>query len=146
MRAVVQRVGRATVEVEGRVVGRIELGMVVLLGVAKGDEDSDARNLANKLVTFRIFADECGKMNRSIVDAGGAILLVSQFTLVGNTNNGRRPSFEEAAPPEQAEKLYRQVSEQLRGHGISVETGLFGVHMLVRLENDGPVTFVLDSR
>lgn len=138
--------GRATVEVEGRVVGRIELGMVVLLGVAKGDEDSDARNLANKLVTFRIFADECGKMNRSIVDAGGAILLVSQFTLVGNTTNGRRPSFEEAAPPEQAEKLYRQVSEQLRGHGISVETGLFGVHMLVRLENDGPVTFVLDSR
>jgi len=85
-------------------------------------------------------------MNRSIVDAGGAILLVSQFTLVGNTTNGRRPSFEEAAPPEQAEKLYRQVSEQLRGHGISVETGLFGAHMLVRLENDGPVTFVLDSR
>ncbi len=146
MKAVIQRVTSAAVEVEGRVVGRVELGLLVLLGVAKGDGETDCRILADKLCTLRIFADERGKMNRSVVDVGGAVLLVSQFTLLGNTDNGRRPSFEAAAPPEEAERLYRQLGEFVRGQGIAVETGVFGAHMRVRLENDGPVTFALESR
>jgi D-tyrosyl-tRNA(Tyr) deacylase len=146
MKAVVQRVTSASVEVEGRVVGTIGVGLLVLLGVAKGDADADCRVLADKIGTFRVFSDDQGKMNRSVADAGGAVLLVSQFTLVGNTQNGRRPSFEDAAPPDVAKRLYEQVADLLRGKGLRVETGMFAAHMLVQLVNDGPVTFLLDSR
>ncbi len=146
MKAVLQRVTKASVEVEGRVVGQIGLGLLVFLGVAKGDGETDGRLLADKIRTFRIFSDEQGKMNRSVADVGGAVLLVSQFTLLGNTKNGRRPSFEEAAPPEEAKRLYEQLAEQLRRQGTPVETGLFAAHMTVQLVNDGPVTFVLESR
>ncbi len=146
MRAVVQRVTDASVSVEGRVVGRIGLGLVVFLGVAKGDGESDCRTLAEKVRTFRIFSDDQGKMNRSLADAGGAVLLVSQFTLLGNTRNGRRPSFEDAASPEDARRLYERTVELLRGEGVQVETGVFAAHMMVQLVSDGPVTFVLESR
>jgi len=146
MKAVLQRVTSASVEVDGTVVGKIGTGLLVLLGVAKGDGEVDCRYLAEKLRTFRIFSDEQGKMNRSLVDVGGAVLLVSQFTLLGNTANGRRPSFEEAAPPDEAKRLYEQVAADLRAYGTLVETGIFAAHMRVELLNDGPVTFVLDSR
>jgi D-tyrosyl-tRNA(Tyr) deacylase len=146
MKAVLQRVSSASVEVEGRIVGRIQSGLLVLLGVAKGDGESDGRYLAEKIRTLRIFSDEQGKMNRSLVDVGGAVLLVSQFTLLGRTANGRRPSFDEAAPPEEARRLYEQVAMELQAQGTVVETGVFAAHMQVALLNDGPVTFVLDSR
>ena len=164
MIAVIQRVSRASVEVEGHPVGRIEDGLLVLLGVAKGDGETDCRFLAEKLMTLRIFGDAAGKMNRSLTEVGGAILLVSQFTLLGNTRNGRRPSFDEAAPSDEAKKWYERLAEELNARGISlvfdsfagllvaaargvrVETGIFGAHMKVELLNDGPVTFVLDSR
>jgi len=146
MKAVVQRVTSASVEVEGRIVGQIGNGLLVLLGVAKGDGESDCRSLAEKLRTFRIFSDEQGKMNRSIADVDGSVLLVSQFTLLGNTKNGRRPSFEEAAPPEEAKRLYEMVASELRRQGTVVETGVFAAHMNVESVNDGPVTFVLDTR
>lgn len=146
MKAVLQRVTRASVEVEHQVVGRIGLGLLVLLGVAKGDGPVDVQFMVEKLRTFRMFGDEQGKMNRSLVEVGGAVLLVSQFTLLGNTANGRRPSFEEAAPPDEAKRLYEEVASGLRAHGTPVETGIFAAHMVVELANDGPVTFVLDSR
>lgn len=146
MKAVLQRVTSASVEVDGTVVGKIGTGLLVLLGVAKGDGEADGRYLAEKLRTFRIFSDEQGKMNRSLDDVGGAVLLVSQFTLLGNTANGRRPSFEGAAPPDEAKRLYEQVAADLRASGTLVETGIFAAHMRVELLNDGPVTFVLDSR
>lgn len=146
MKAVLQRVTSASVEVDGTIVGKIGTGLLVLLGVAKGDGEVDCRYLVEKLRTFRIFADEQGKMNRSLVDVGGAVLLVSQFTLLGNTANGRRPSFEGAAPPDEAKRLYEQVAADLRASGTLVETGIFAAHMRVELLNDGPVTFVLDSR
>ncbi len=146
MKAVVQRVSNASVTVEGRVVGSIGLGLLVLLGVAKGDGDADCRTLAEKLRTFRIFPDEQGKMNRSVNDVGGAVLLVSQFTLLANTRNGRRPSFEDAASPEEARRLYERTAEILREQDTPVETGVFAAHMTVQLANDGPVTFVLESR
>ncbi len=146
MKAVVQRVTNASVEVEGRIVGQIGEGLLVLLGVAKGVGESDCRSLADKLRTFRVFSDEQGKMNRSIADVGGSVLLVSQFTLLGNTKNGRRPSFEEAAPPNDAKRLYEQVATELRSQGTRVETGVFAAHMKVQLVNDGPVTFMLESR
>jgi D-aminoacyl-tRNA deacylase len=146
MRAVIQRVTRASVEVEGRVVGSIGPGLLALLGVAKGDGDVDCRLLAEKLLGLRIFADEAGKMNRSLTDVGGAILLVSQFTLLGNTRSGRRPGFEDAAPPDEARRWYERVSELLKVQGTQVETGIFAAHMKVELVNDGPVTFLLDSR
>lgn len=146
MKAVLQRVTSASVEVDGTVVGKIGTGLLVLLGVAKGDGEVDCRYLAEKLRTFRIFSDEQGKMNRSLVDVGGSVLLVSQFTLLGNTANGRRPSFEGAAPPDEAKRLYEQVAADLRASGMLVETGIFAAHMRVELLNDGPVTFVLDSR
>jgi D-tyrosyl-tRNA(Tyr) deacylase len=134
MKAVIQRVTRASVRIEGEIVGQIQSGLLVLLGVAKGDGE------------FRIFSDEQGKMNRSLADLGGSVLLVSQFTLLGRTANGRRPSFEEAAPSDEAKRLYEQVVAGLRDHGTLVETGVFAAHMQVELLNDGPVTFVLDSR
>jgi D-tyrosyl-tRNA(Tyr) deacylase len=146
MKAILQRVTGASVEVDGTVVGRIGTGLLVFVGIAKGDGEADCRYLVEKLRTFRIFADEQGKMNRSLVDAGGAVLLVSQFTLLGSTTNGRRPSFEEAAPPEEAKRWYEQVAADLRRQGTPVETGVFAAHMKVALVNDGPVTFVLDSR
>ncbi len=146
MRAVLQRVTNASVEVEGTIVGRIGNGLMVLLGVAKGDDESDARYVVDKIRSLRMFADDQGKMNQSLADVGGAVLLVSQFTLVGRTDNGRRPSFDGAAPPDLAKRLYEQVVADLRACGTSVETGVFAAHMRVALVNDGPVTFVVDSR
>jgi D-tyrosyl-tRNA(Tyr) deacylase len=146
MKAVIQRVTRASVHVEGKTVGQIEYGLLALLGVAKGDGESDARYLVEKIRTLRIFSDEQGKMNCSLADIGGSVLLVSQFTLLGRTANGRRPSFDEAALPEEANRLYEQVVADLRDQGTHVETGVFAAHMKVDLLNDGPVTFVLDSR
>jgi D-tyrosyl-tRNA(Tyr) deacylase len=146
MKAVIQLVTSASVRVEGRIVGEIEHGLLVLLGVAKGDGESDGRFLIEKIRTLRIFSDEQGKMNRSLADIGGSVLLVSQFTLLGRTTNGRRPSFDEAAPPDEAKRLYEAVATELRAQGIPVETGVFAAHMQVELLNDGPVTFVLDSR
>ena len=146
MKAVIQRVTRAAVQVEGKIVGQIESGLLVLLGVAKGDGEADGRYLVEKIRTLRIFSDEQGKMNRSLADIGGSVLLVSQFTLLGRTVNGRRPSFDEAAPPDEAKRLYEAVAIDLRAQGIPIETGVFAAHMQVELLNDGPVTFVLDSR
>lgn len=146
MRAVIQRVTRASVEVEGRRIGQISSGLLVLLGVARGDGDADCRFMVEKLRGLRIFADAAGKMNRSLVDVGGAILLVSQFTLLGNTRGGRRPGFDEAAPPEEAKRWYEHVLATLKAEGTTVETGVFAAHMKVELVNDGPVTFLLDSR
>jgi len=146
MKAILQRVTSASVEVDGTVVGQIGTGLLVFVGVAKVDREADWRYLVEKLRTFRIFSDEQGKMNRSLVDIGGSVLLVSQFTLLGRTTNGRRPSFDDAAPPDEAKRLYEQVVEDLRTAGTSVQTGIFAAHMRVALVNDGPVTFVLDSR
>lgn len=146
MKAVIQRVTRASVHVECKIVGQIESGLLVLLGVAKGDEETDGEYLVEKIRTLRIFSDEQGKMNRSLTDIGGSVLLVSQFTLLGRTANGRRPSFDEAGPPDEAKRLYEQVVTALRNQGTHVETGVFAAHMQVELLNDGPVTFVLDSR
>jgi D-tyrosyl-tRNA(Tyr) deacylase len=146
MRAVIQRVTSASVHVEGKIVGQIESGLLVLLGVAKGDGELDGRYLVEKIRTLRIFSDGQGKMNRSLVDIEGSVLLVSQFTLLGRTANGRRPSFDEAAHPDEAKRLYEQVATGLRDQGTSVDTGIFAAHMQVELLNDGPVTFVLDSR
>jgi D-tyrosyl-tRNA(Tyr) deacylase len=134
------------VEVEGRTVGAIGAGLLVLLGVAKGDGEADCRFMVDKLRGLRIFADEAGKMNRSLADVGGAILLVSQFTLLGNTKSGRRPGFDDAAPPDEAKRWYEQVSAALKAQGTAVENGIFAAHMKVELVNDGPVTFLLDSR
>lgn len=146
MRAVLQRVTSASVEVDGTIVGRIRQGVMVLLGVAKIDDASDAKYLVDKIRTLRIFADEQGKMNRSLTEVGGGALLVSQFTLLGRTTNGRRPSFDGAASPDLAKRLYEQVAADLRACGTPVETGVFAAHMHVALVNDGPVTFVVDSR
>ena len=146
MKAVIQRVTRASVEVDGQVVGKIGEGMLVLLGVAKADGEPDGRFIVEKLRTLRIFSDESGRMNRSLTEIGGSILLVSQFTLLGNTRNGRRPSFDEAAAPDEAKHWYEWVQTMLKAQGTHVETGVFAAHMKVDLLNDGPVTFCLDSR
>jgi D-tyrosyl-tRNA(Tyr) deacylase len=146
MRACVQRVSQAEVTVGGEVTGRIDRGLVVLLGVADGDTEQDARQMAQKIVELRIFEDDAGKMNRSIAEAGGALLVVSQFTLLGDCRKGRRPSFIDAAPPEEAERLYQVFVAAAREQGMRVETGKFRTHMDVALVNDGPVTILLDSR
>ncbi len=146
MKAVIQRVTRASVEVDGQVVGKIGEGLLVLLGVAKADGEPDGRFIVEKLRTLRIFSDEAGRMNRSLTEIGGSILLVSQFTLLGNTRNGRRPSFDEAAAPDEAKHWYEWVQTMLKAQGTHVETGVFAAHMKVDLLNDGPVTFCLDSR
>ena len=146
MKAVIQRVTRAAVQVNGQVVGRIDAGLLVLLGVAKGDVERDLLYIIEKLQTLRIFGDEAGKMNLALSDVGGALLLVSQFTLLGDTTKGRRPGFDLAAPPEEARALYEEASNRLRAAGLRVGTGVFGAHMQVELLNDGPVTFLLDSR
>jgi D-tyrosyl-tRNA(Tyr) deacylase len=146
MRAVVQRVSRGAVRVEGRVVGEVARGLVVLVGVAAGDGEDDARWMADKIAQLRIFEDEEGKMNRSVADVGGGLLLVSQFTLLGDARKGNRPSFVDAAPPEAANALYERVAALVRGRGLPVATGVFRAHMDVELLNDGPVTILLDSR
>jgi D-tyrosyl-tRNA(Tyr) deacylase len=146
MRAVLQRVSRASVEVEGALVGRIGLGWLVFLGVARGDTDEDADRLAEKVVNLRAFADAQGKMNQSLLEVSGAVLVVSQFTLLGDCRGGRRPSFTEAAEPAEAERLYRLFNHGVAAAGVEVATGVFRAHMNVELSNDGPVTFLLDSR
>lgn len=145
MRAVVQRVSAASVTVQGRKVGSIGPGLLVLLGVARGDTEKDGEYLAEKLAGLRIFEDEEEKMNRSVAQIGGSILLVSQFTLYGDVRHGRRPSFTQAAPPEEANRLYEDLAQKLRDKGLTVETGQFQAHMEVSLVNDGPVTILLDS-
>jgi D-tyrosyl-tRNA(Tyr) deacylase len=146
VRAVVQRVSRASVTVAGEVVGRIDHGLVVLLGVAEGDTQDDVIFLATKIVGLRIFPDDQAKMNRSMLDVGGRMLVISQFTLLGDCRKGRRPSFIEAARPERAVELYRGFVAEVKGQGIEVETGRFQEHMVVELVNDGPVTLILDTR
>lgn len=145
MRAVVQRVSRGRVTVEGQVVGEIGRGYVVLLGVAKEDTPEAADYVAEKVAGLRVFEDEAGKMNRSIQDVGGAVLAVSQFTLYGDVRRGRRPGFDRAGRPEQAEPLYERFVARLREYGLTVETGRFQTHMEVELVNDGPVTILVDS-
>ncbi len=146
MRAVLQRVTRASVTVDDQVVGRIGVGWLVLLGVAKGDSDADADKLAEKVAGLRAFEDDAGKMNRSVSEIGGAVLVVSQFTLLGDCRAGRRPSFIEAAEPSEAERLYLRFADKVRDLGLPVETGTFRADMEVELLNDGPVTLLLDSR
>ena len=145
MRAVVQRVRRARVSVEGSAVGEIRAGMVVLLGIAKGDSSDAAHQLAEKTAHLRIFDDAQGKMNVSLLESGGAALVVSQFTLYGDVRRGRRPGFERAAPPAEANHLYEEYVAHLKALGVPVKTGVFQAHMVVELENDGPVTILLDS-
>ena len=145
MRAVLQRVRSASVTVDGETIASITQGLVVLLGVAKGDSETDVAYMADKLPHLRIFPDEAGKMNRSIVEVKGELLMVSQFTLLGDTHRGRRPGFDAAAPPETAQRLYESVAHAVREQGVPVQTGKFGASMIVTLENDGPVTFILDS-
>ena len=146
MRAVVQRVSSASVTVRGEVVGAIDRGLLVLLGVAHDDTQADVIYTAAKVVGLRIFEDDEGKMNRSLAETGGAMLVVSQFTLYGDCRKGRRPSFIEAARPELASALYESFCAEVRGQGIRVETGRFQEHMDVALVNDGPVTLLIDSR
>jgi D-aminoacyl-tRNA deacylase len=146
MRAVIQRVAQASVTVAETCVGRIGPGWLVLLGVARGDTDDDAVWLAEKVLNLRAFEDEQGKMNRSVQDIRGGILVVSQFTLLGDCRTGRRPSFTAAAQPAEAERLYQRLIEILVPSGLDIATGVFGAMMKVELLNDGPVTLLLDSR
>jgi D-tyrosyl-tRNA(Tyr) deacylase len=146
VRAVVQRVSEASVRVDGEVKGAIGTGLVVLLGVQVADGEADATALADKVLNLRVFPDEAGQMNRSVLDVRGGVLVVSQFTLLGDARRGRRPSYVEAAPPEQADRLYSRFVEELRRSGLAVATGVFRAMMQVALVNDGPVTILLDSR
>ena len=146
MRAVVQRVISSRVEVDGKVVGEIRKGFNVLLGISREDTLKDMSYMEEKLKGLRVFEDEAGKMNHSLQEVGGEILLISQFTLYGDARKGRRPSFIEAAAGEEAEKIYETMVRNLRGSGLTVETGTFGAKMNVLIENDGPVTILLDSR
>ena len=144
MKAVIQRVSSASVTVDGQVVGRIGQGIMVLLGVEKGDAEASADWLAEKIVGLRIFEDEAGKMNRALTDIGGAVLAVSQFTLAGNCDKGRRPSFDTAAAAEEGRRLYDYFVEALKRQNVPVQTGIFQADMQVALVNDGPVTFILE--
>ncbi len=146
MRAVVQRVSRASVKVDHEITGQIAAGLLVLLGVAWDDNEADADYLAGKIAGLRIFEDDDGKMNRSVLDAGGAVLAVSQFTLFGDVRRGKRPSFDNAARPESAKSLYEYFVRQIRTHDLRCETGRFQGTMEVELVNDGPVTILLDSK
>ncbi|MBI2836656.1 MAG: D-tyrosyl-tRNA(Tyr) deacylase [Chloroflexi bacterium] len=145
MKALLQRVSRASVSVNGQVVGEIGTGLVVFVGIAKGDTAEDARYLAEKAAGLRIFSDEQGKFNLSVLDVKGEMLAVSQFTLLADSRKGRRPSFTDAAPPDEAESLFEQFVAISKAAGLKVQTGRFQQHMLVRIENDGPVTIMLDS-
>lgn len=146
MRAVVQRVSEAAVTVADETTGAIPKGLLVLLGVGKGDTEADAIYLADKIVNLRIFEDAEEKMNLSVADVNGEILAVSQFTLYGDVRKGRRPGFDQAAPPDEAERLYEVFIKRCRETGVKVETGRFQTHMMVSLTNDGPVTILLDSQ
>ena len=146
MRAVVQRVNHASVTVEGEVVGRVQLGVCVFVGVGREDTDLDAIALADKVVGLRIFEDDAQKMNLSVLEAGGAVLAVSQFTLFGDVRKGKRPSFSEALEPVRAQALFEQFCAECRTRGARVETGRFRTHMQVALENDGPVTILIDTQ
>ena len=146
MRAVIQRVSEASVEVSDEVVGEIGTGLLVLLAVAADDTRDDANYLADKIINLRIFADQEDKMNRSLLDTGGAVLAVSQFTLYGDVRRGRRPSYTDAAERAKANDLYEYFVERMRSLGVSIETGVFQAKMKVHLVNDGPVTIMLDSR
>jgi D-aminoacyl-tRNA deacylase len=146
MRAVVQRVSEASVRVDGRIVGAAGRGLLVLLGVGQGDAETDAAYLADKVVNLRVFPDAAGQMNLSVLDLRGDLLLVSQFTLYGDCRRGRRPGYSDAAPPQEAERLYDCFVEHVRASGLRVEQGVFRAMMDVSLVNDGPVTLLLDSR
>lgn len=145
MRMVCQRVLQAEVKVNGQCVGKIDKGLLVYLGVGKGDTAADVQFIADKLVNLRIFADDAGKMNRSVLDIGGKILLVSNFTLQGDCRKGRRPGFDAAGEPSLAEELYEEVAASVAARGVGVEKGVFREYMHVASINDGPVTFLLDS-
>jgi len=145
MRALLQRVSRANVAVDDSVVGEIGAGLLILLGVAKSDTSPDAEFLADQILNLRVFPDDAGKMNRSLLESNGDLLIISQFTLYGDCRKGRRPSFEAAAPPEQARGLYETFVGLARRSGLRVETGVFKAHMDVSLVNDGPVTLMLES-
>ncbi|MFH1008702.1 MAG: D-aminoacyl-tRNA deacylase [Candidatus Latescibacterota bacterium] len=146
MRVVVQRVKRAALRIEGQMHAEIEEGLVLLIGIGRGDTDEDAEYVAGKCAGLRIFGDESGKMSYTVSDVGGEILAISQFTLCGDTRKGKRPSFTEAARPEHAEPLYERFLAVLRGHGLDVRTGVFGAHMVVEILNDGPVTLIVEGR
>lgn len=145
MRAVVQRVSRAQVAVNGEITGRIGLGLLILLGVGRDDNEADATYLAEKICGLRVFEDDQGKMNRSVQDVGGSVLAVSQFTLYGDVRRGKRPSFDDAAPPGKARQLYEFFVQRIRAAGLHCETGRFQEMMKVELVNEGPVTILLDS-
>jgi len=145
MRALVQRVTRGSVSVDNKIVGAIDRGLVILLGIRTGDTEKEARYLAEKCVHLRLFEDDNGRFNRSLLEVGGGALVISQFTLYGDTRKGRRPGFEEAARPEIAEPLYKFFAQELRRFPIRVAEGVFGAMMLVEIHNDGPVTFMLES-
>ena len=146
MRAVLQRVRQARVEVDGQVVGSIGRGLVVLLGIARTDAPADADYLAEKILGLRIFPDDEGKMNRGLTDIGGSLLVISQFTLYGDTRKGRRPSFDQAAPPQQARGLYEYFLEAVRSRAVPCQAGIFQAMMEVHLINEGPVTIICESR
>jgi D-tyrosyl-tRNA(Tyr) deacylase len=146
VKLVIQRVSSASVTVDDEVVGSIDRGLLVLVGIAERDTDDEVRTFAGKVARLRIFPDDEGRMNRSVQDVGGAVLAVSQFTLLGNARKGNRPSFVEAAAPEEGERLCDLFVEAVRAEGLPCETGRFGAHMDVALVNDGPVTILLDSR
>ncbi len=146
MKALIQRVSRASVMVDGKVMGNIGGGLVVLVGISREDSEKDIDYLVDKVAQLRIFSDEAGKFNISAMEIGGEMLLISQFTLLADTRKGRRPSFIEAAPPQQAESLFNLFVERMRNTGLKVATGRFQAHMLVEIHNDGPVTVMLDSK
>jgi D-tyrosyl-tRNA(Tyr) deacylase len=145
LRAVVQRVAEARVRVGDEMVVEIGPGLCVLLGIARGDEELDAERLAGRIARLRIFENEEGKFDRSVLDTGGEVLVVSQFTLIADTEKGNRPSFADAAPPEEAERLYEALIAALKALGVPVETGVFGARMVIEIVNDGPVTILLDA-
>ncbi len=146
MRALLQRVTYGSVSIDGEVVGEIGPGVVILLGIRQGDTENDVEYLAQKCVNLRMFADENGNLNRSLLETGGEALIISQFTLYGDTRKGRRPSFTQAARPEESEPLYDKFVEAVRRHGVRVATGRFGAMMLVKIHNDGPVTLLVESK
>jgi D-aminoacyl-tRNA deacylase len=146
VRAVLQRVSRASVSVDGGVIGQIDLGLVVFLGVATGDGPADIEYITSKVCEVRVFPDDAGRMNQSVTEVDGALLLISQFTLLGDVRKGRRPAFDAAERPAEAEAVYEEVVRRLRTTGIPVETGRFGAHMVIDVVNDGPVTILVDSR